>query len=104
MSSKDRLISVDGVFKPRPLCGPTCQCLAEFFREEFLKHHQCLEQQREYYSDNAITEAENALSKAMDQIEGLCQREDACEVISRLLRQIDAVTKLSAWTEPETLH
>jgi hypothetical protein len=40
----------------------------------------------------------------MEQIEGLCQREDACEVISRLLRQIDAVTKLSAWTEPETLH
>ena len=104
MSSKDRLISVDGVFKPRPLCGSTCKCLEEFFREEFVKHHQCLEQQREYYSDYAIAEAENALTRAMEQIEGLCQREDACEVISRLLRQIDAVTKLSAWTEPETLH
>ncbi len=104
MSSKDRLTSVADVVKARPLAGPTCQCLAEFFREEFLKHHHCLERQREYYSDIAIAEAESALSRAMEQIEGLCQREDACEVVSRLLRQIDAVTKLSAWTEPETLH
>jgi hypothetical protein len=104
MSLKDRLLSVDALVKARPLSGPTCHCLADFFREEFLKHHKCLEQQREYYSDMAIAEAENALSRAMEQIEGLCQREDACEVISRLLRQIDAVTKLSAWTEPETLH
>jgi hypothetical protein len=104
MASKNRLTSVDAVVSARPLCGPACQCLAEFFREEFLKHHHCLEQQREYYSDVAITEAENALSRAMAQIDGLCQRDDACEIIGRLLRQIDAVTKLSAWTEPETLH
>lgn len=104
MASKDRLTSVDPAVKARPFSGGACHCRAEFFREEFLKHHQCLEQQREYYSDMAIAEAENALSRAMEQIEGLCQREDACEVIGRLLRQIDAVTKLSAWTEPETLH
>jgi hypothetical protein len=104
MASKNRLTSVDALVSARPLCGPACHCLAEFFREEFLKHHHCLEQQREYYSDVAITEAENALSRAMAQIDGLCQRDDACEVIGRLLRQIDAVTKLSAWTEPETLH
>jgi hypothetical protein len=104
MSPKDRLTSVDALPKARPLCGPTCRCLAEFFREEFQKHHQCLEQQREYFSDVAIAEAESALSRAMAQIDGLCQRDDACEVVSRLLRQIDAVTKLSAWTEPETLH
>jgi len=104
MSAKDRLTSVDAAVKGRPLCGPSCHCLAEFFREEFLKHHKCLEQQREYYSDMAIAEAEDALSRAIAQIDGLCQRDDACEVISRLLRQIDSVTKLSAWTEPETLH
>jgi hypothetical protein len=104
MSSKDRLIASEADIKARPLAGAPCRCLAEFFREEFIKHHRCLEQQREYFSDMAIAEAENALSRAMAQIEGLCQRDDACEVISRLLRQIDAVTKLSAWTEPETLH
>jgi hypothetical protein len=104
MASKNRLTSVDADLRARPLSGPACQCLAEFFREEFLKHHHCLEQQREYFSDGAIAEAESALSRAMAQIDGLCQRDDACEVIGRLLRQIDAVTKLSAWTEPETLH
>lgn len=104
MGSKTRLSRVDAVGSARPLSGPICQCLADFFREEFLKHHQCLEQQREYFSDIAIEEVESALSRAMEQIDCLCQREDACEVIGRMLRQIDAVTKLSAWTEPETLH
>ena len=104
MASKNRLTSVDAEMRARPLSGPTFACLADFFREEFLKHHHCLEQQREYFSDTAIAEAESALSRAMAQIDGLCQRDDACEVIGRLLRQIDAVTKLSAWTEPETLH
>jgi hypothetical protein len=104
MGLKDRLTSVETAVKARPFTGTSCNCLADFYREEFLKHHQCLEQQREYYSDMAIAEAEHALSRAMEQIEGLCQRADACDVIGRLLRQIDAVTKLSAWTEPETLH
>src|SRR3989442_5592485 len=104
MTSKSRLTSVDPASFARPLNGSTCHCLAQFFREEFLKHHQCLEQQREYYSDVAIAQAEDALSRAMEQIERLCQRDDACEVIGQLLRQIDAVTNLSAWTEAQTLH
>jgi len=104
MSSKSRLTTVDVASCDRPLNGPFCSCLADFFREEFLKHHQCLEQQREYYSDVAIAQAEDALSRAMEQIDRLCQRDDCCEVIGQLLRQIDAVTNLSAWTESQTLH
>lgn len=83
---------------------PVCSCLADFFREEFLKHHRCLEQQREYYSDIAIAQAEEALSRILGQLDQLCQRDDACEFMNRLLRQFDAVTKLSAWTEPQHLH
>ena len=83
---------------------PVCSCLADFFREELLKHHRCLEQQREYYSDIAIAQAEEALSRIMGQLDQLCQRDDACEFMNRLLRQFDAVTKLSAWTEPHHLH
>ena len=83
---------------------PVCSCLADFFREELLKHHRCLEQQREYYSDIAIAQAEEALSRIMGQLDQLCQRDDACEFMNRLLRQFDAVTKLSAWTEPKHLH
>ena len=88
----------------RPVAGSSCNCLAEFFRQEFLKHHQCLELQREYYSDAAIAQAEDALMRIVAQVEQLCLRDDACELIGQLLRQLDVVTKLSAWTEPETLH
>ena len=40
----------------------------------------------------------------MSQIEQLCLRDDACEVIGQLLRKLDVVTNLSAWTEPRQLH
>lgn len=83
---------------------PVCSCLADFFRDELLKHHRCLEQQREYYSDIAIAQAEEALSRIMGQLDQLCQRDDACEFMNRLLTQFDAVTRLSAWTEPSHLH
>ena len=104
MASKSRLTFVDVPSYPRPLYGPVCRCLTEFFREEFQKHHQCLERQREYYSDVAIAQAEDALARIMGQLEHLCQRDDACEVMGQLLKQLDVVTKLSAWTDPERLH
>ena len=52
----------------------------------------------------AIAQAEDALARIMGQLEQLCQRDDACEVMGQLLRKFDVVTKLSAWTEPRTLH
>jgi hypothetical protein len=103
MASSYRFSSVN-LPPQRPLAGSACSCLADFFRQEFLKHHECLERQREYYSDDAIRQAEDALLRVMAQVEQLCQRDDACELIGQLLRQLDVVTKLSAWTDPETLH
>ena len=104
MASKSRLTTTDASRVARPPCASSCQCLADFFREEFLKHHQCLERQREYYSDVAISQAEDALMRIMGQLEELCRREDACQMMGELLRKFDLVTKLSAWTEPGTLH
>ncbi len=72
--------------------------------EELRKHHACLERQREYYSDVAITQAEEALARIMAQLEQLCQRDDACQMMGELLRKFDLVTKLSAWTDPGQLH
>ena len=83
---------------------PVCSCLADFFREELLKHHRCLEQQREYYSDLAIAQAEEALTRIMGQLDQLCQRDDACQMVGELLRKFDLVTKLSVWTEAGQLH
>lgn len=104
MAAKTRLVSVDAPPVHWPLAGAACHCLSHFFREEFVKHHQCLEQQREYYSELAITQAEDALTRILAQLDQLCQRDDACELVAELLRQIDAVTNLSAWTEPQHLH
>ena len=90
---------------PPQLVGDVpCQCLTDFFRQELNKHYACLERQREYYSDVTISQAEDALARLMTQIEQVCQREDACQMIGELLRKLDCVTRLSAWTDPGQLH
>jgi hypothetical protein len=104
MALKSRQTAVDIPGHQRPLLGASCQCLAEFYREEFKRHHQCLERQREYYSEMAIAQAEEALTRILERLEQLCQRDDACEVVGQLLKQFDVVTKLSLWTEPDKLH
>lgn len=88
----------------QPLRESPCGCLADFYREELRKHYACLERQREYYSDAAITQAESALTRLMGQLEQLCQRDDACQMIGDLLRKLDTVTRLSAWVDPHHLH
>ena len=104
MALKSRLTVHDVPGPASAFFNTPCQCLADFYREEILKHHQCLERQREYYSDAAITQAEEALARIMNQLDQLCQRDDACQLIGGLLRKLDTVTKLSEWTEPSKLH
>ena len=87
----------------RPRATPST-IRANFYREEFLKHQRCLEQQREYYSEHAIMEVEAALTRIIGQLEQLSTTQDADKVISRLLRQFDVVTGLSAWTDPKNVH
>ena len=104
MSDKGRLKRFEVSAAKVPFCGPSCQCLTDFFREELLKHHRHLERQREYYSDVAITQAEVALERLLSNLEALCQRDDACQMMGELLRKIDVVTNLSAWTDPHQVH
>ena len=75
-----------------------------FYREELLKHRQCLEQQREYYSEKAIDDVEAALTRLMSQVEQLCARKNGDQLVSRLLRKIDGVTRLSAWSDSKKSH
>jgi hypothetical protein len=86
----------------RPHCDPVS--LSNFYREEFLKCQRCLDQQREFYSERTISEVEKALTRVMAQLDRLCANADADEVVSRLLRQFDAVTRLSAWSDPRHIH
>jgi len=104
MASKSSLTTTDVPGPQRPLGRCSCWSLADFYREEFLKHHACLERQREYYSDVAISRAEEALTRILSQLEQLCQRDDAGQMVGELLRQFDLVTKLSVWTEPDKVH
>jgi hypothetical protein len=78
--------------------------IIEFYKEEFLKHHRCLQQQREFYSAQAISNVESALLRIISQVDKLSTKEDANQVVAQLLREIDVVTKLSAWSDPQKAH
>jgi hypothetical protein len=78
--------------------------ITEFYREEFLKHHRCLQQHRPYYSETAITDVEAALTRIMAELEQLCSKADADQVVSSLLKKFDVVTGLSSWSDPKHSH
>ena len=86
----------------RPISAP--HPITEFYREEFLKHHRCLQQQRQYYSETAITDVEAALTKIISELEHLSSQEDASQLVASLLKQFDIVTGLSAWSDPKRSH
>src|ERR1044072_6291885 len=76
----------------RPQCDPVFHSLSNFYREEFAKCKRCLDQQREYYSEGAVADVEKALTKVMSQLDRLCTKADADQVVSRLLQQFATVT------------
>ena len=75
-----------------------------FYREELLKHWQCLDRQSDYYSERAITDVKEVLTRLMSEVDQLCARENGEQLVSRLLRKIDGVTRLSAWSDPKKTH
>jgi hypothetical protein len=76
----------------------------DFYRAEFTKHRQCLAELREYFSESAITDADAALARVISQLEQLCAKDDAEQIIAGLLRKFNAVTGLSGWSDPTQLH
>ena len=83
---------------------PGVSRLTEFYREEFLKHHQCLQAQREYFSAQAIENAENALLKIIADLDRLTEDANAQDLVAKLLKEFDVVTGLSGWSEPNKVH
>lgn len=88
----------------RPPCDQVFHSRSHFYREEFAKCQRCLEQQREYYSERTITDVEQALTRVMAELDRLCTTADADQVVSRLLREFDVLTGLSAWTDPRQIN
>jgi hypothetical protein len=92
------------VVSPAGISSASATRLTDFYRQEFLKHRRCLAAQREYFSERAISTADEALAKVLGQLDQLCAQDDADKLISGLLRQFNAVTGLSGWLDPTQLH
>ena len=78
--------------------------IIEFYREEFLKHRQCLQEQRLYYSESAIIDAEGALARILAELDKLSSTDNAPQLVSLLLKKFDLVTGLSGWSDPRQTH
>jgi hypothetical protein len=87
-----------------PSSGKRPTTYIEFYREEFLKHQRCLQRQREYYSERAVRNVETALDRLLTHLDQFCSHQDADQVLSGLLKKIDGVTGLSAWSEPKKVN
>ena len=83
---------------------PNVSALTEFYREEFIKHHQCLQAQREYYSAKAIQDVETALLKIIADLDRLSADVNAEQKVAKLLREFDVVTGLSGWSDTHRVH
>ncbi len=83
---------------------PSVSSLAEFYREEFIKHHRCLQRQREYYSPQAIDSVEAALLRIIEEVDRLSEAANADQLVADLLREFDIVTGLSGWSDPHQVH
>ena len=92
------------VVSPNRVLSAPVSLLSDFYREEFIKHRECLAQQREYFSDAAISDADHALALVLGRLDQLCATRDADQLIGRLLRTFNAVTGLSNWSDPKQLH
>jgi len=78
--------------------------IIEFYREEFVKHRRCLERQRPYYSETAITDVQAAITRILAELEQLSAQDNAPQLVSSLLKKFDVVTGLSAWSDPKHTH
>ena len=92
------------VVSPNRVLSAPVSLPSDFYREEFLRHRECLARQREYFSERAITDADAALARILGQLEQLCEKDDAEQLIGQLLRTFNAVTGLSRWSDSQPLH
>ena len=92
------------VVSPDRVLSAPVTIASDFYRQEFIRHRECLKQQREYFSERAITEADHALALVLGHLDQLCAKDDAAQVMGQLLRKFNAVTGLSSWSDPSKLH
>ena len=92
------------VVSPERVLSAPVSLPSDFYRQEFIRHRECLAMQREYFSERAITDADEALARVLSELERICQKDDAEQLIGQLLRTFNAVTGLSKWSDTKQLH
>ncbi len=92
------------VVSPDRVLSAPVSMVSDFYRQEIARHRECLKQQREYFSERAITDADHALALVLGHLDQLCAKDDAAQVMGQLLRKFNAVTGLSGWSDPSKLH
>jgi len=85
-----------------PYSPPTL--ISNFYREEFLKHREFLQLQRESYSERAVADADAAICRVLGQLDRLCTRHEGVQMVSRLLRSFDVVTGVSVFSNRHLPH
>lgn len=86
------------------LIGQPLSTRVSFYRQELFRHWRCLEQQREHYSEKTIRDVEAAILKLMRHVERLCAEDGGEEVVHRLLKTINGITRLSTSSDGAPLH
>ena len=70
--------------------------IADFYKEEFLRHKGRLECQRPFFQEKTYEEIESVLNRIIDEMDKICEVENFEELASHLLHRIDVVTNLSS--------
>ena len=70
--------------------------IADFYKEEFLRHKCRLECQRPFFQEKTYEEIESVLNRIIDEMDKICEVENFEELASHLLHRIDVVTNLSS--------
>ena len=69
--------------------------IAEFYKEEFLRHRCRLEVQRPFFAEKTYEEIEGVLNRIIEEMDRICEVDNFEQVASHLLHRIDVVANLS---------
>src|ERR1700741_3451056 len=70
--------------------------IADFYKEEFLRHKGRLEWQRPFFQEKTYEEIESVLNRIIDEMDKICEVENFEELASHLIQRIAVFTTLSA--------
>ncbi|MEW6319842.1 MAG: hypothetical protein AB1635_02010 [Acidobacteriota bacterium] len=100
-----RFLTDREVPSPRASFPITAACpIAEFYRQEFIRLHRCLQAHRDAFTPQAVNSVEAALVRVIAEIDKLSRAEGADLVVARLLKEFGVVARLAGWSDGHPVH